>query len=78
MNLARRIQQDLMDVPIPSLDFARIAVRYATSPNVGGDFYDIVLNNTSVAVFIADLSGKGIEVVCRESAPRHDAGCVAS
>jgi sigma-B regulation protein RsbU (phosphoserine phosphatase) len=60
LNIAAEIQQGLMAVKLPDLPYAAIAARSVPCTQVGGDFYDVVVDSDSVSVVIADVSGKGI------------------
>ncbi len=60
LNIAAEIQQGLMAVKLPDLDYAAIDARSVPCTQVGGDFYDVVVDTDSVTVVIADVSGKGI------------------
>jgi hypothetical protein len=60
LNIAAQIQQGLMSVQIPHLAYAAIDARSVPCTQVGGDFYDVVVDRDSVSVVIADVSGKGI------------------
>jgi serine phosphatase RsbU (regulator of sigma subunit) len=60
LNIAAEIQQGLMAVTLPDLPYAAISARSVPCTQVGGDFYDVVVDSESVSVVIADVSGKGI------------------
>jgi sigma-B regulation protein RsbU (phosphoserine phosphatase) len=60
LNIAAGIQQNLMTVQIPQLPFAEIAARSIPCKEIGGDFYDVVADDESLSVVIADVSGKGV------------------
>jgi serine phosphatase RsbU (regulator of sigma subunit) len=60
LNIAAEIQQGLMAVTLPELSYASVAARSVPCTQVGGDFYDVVVNNDSLSIVIADVSGKGI------------------
>ncbi|WP_446743692.1 SpoIIE family protein phosphatase [Silvibacterium acidisoli] len=60
LNIAASIQQSLMTVQVPELPFARIATRFDPCKEVGGDFYDVVVNDDRLYVVIADVAGKGV------------------
>jgi phosphoserine phosphatase RsbU/P len=58
---ARHIQKGLMPVEIPQVSGLRIAALWRPADTVGGDYFDVLkLNQTSVAVCIADVCGKGL------------------
>jgi sigma-B regulation protein RsbU (phosphoserine phosphatase) len=60
LNIAARIQQELMAVQVPELPFARVEARSVPCKEVGGDFYDVIAAEDALYVTIADISGKGI------------------
>ncbi|HEY0785685.1 MAG TPA: SpoIIE family protein phosphatase [Acidobacteriaceae bacterium] len=60
LNIAAEIQQGLMAVKLPTLDYAAVAARSIPCKQVGGDFYDVVADGQSLSVVVADVSGKGI------------------
>jgi hypothetical protein len=58
--IASTIQQSMMEVKIPSLAFAEVEARNISCKEIGGDFYDVMRLDDSVAVVVADVSGKGV------------------
>jgi serine phosphatase RsbU (regulator of sigma subunit) len=60
LNIAAAIQQNLMTVKIPALPYARIAARSIPCKEIGGDFFDVVADNESLSLVLADVSGKGV------------------
>jgi phosphoserine phosphatase RsbU/P len=60
MAIAATIQQRLLSVTIPDVPFAQMRARNISCKEVGGDFYDVVMANGVLSVFLADVSGKGI------------------
>ncbi|MGC2297230.1 MAG: SpoIIE family protein phosphatase [Acidobacteriaceae bacterium] len=60
MNIAAEIQRGLMTVRPPTLSWAAVAARSVPCRECGGDFFDIVEDGQSLAVIVADISGKGI------------------
>ena len=60
LNIAARIQQELMAVQVPEVRFARVKARSVPCKEVGGDFYDVIATDDALYVTIADISGKGI------------------
>jgi phosphoserine phosphatase RsbU/P len=60
LRIAAGIQQGLMAVQIPSLTFADIQAHSEACSAVGGDFFDVVLDDDVVNVALVDVSGKGI------------------
>ena len=62
LELAREVQTHFFSslAPVPDLGLD-IAGRYRPAREVGGDYYDIIrLSDTSVALTLGDVSGKGI------------------
>jgi sigma-B regulation protein RsbU (phosphoserine phosphatase) len=61
LTLARKIQESLLPASIPKIEGYDIAVRYESSLQVGGDYYDLIkLNDTSLVFVVADVEGKGV------------------
>ena len=60
LNIAAEIQQGLMAVQIPEIPYARITARNIPCKDVGGDFYDVVVDEDGVTIVITDVSGKGV------------------
>src|ERR1700691_106901 len=60
MNIAAEIQRGLMTVRPPTLSWAAVAARSVPCRECGGDFFDVVEDGQSLAVIVADISGKGI------------------
>ena len=60
LSIAARIQQRLMSVKIPDVEFAVVHGRNLPCHQVGGDFFDVVRTPDSIAVVLADVSGKGV------------------
>lgn len=61
MDYAHSIQQNFLPKTIPQPKDYHFDAIYLPAKEVGGDFYDIVsLKNNRIAVYIADVSGKGI------------------
>ncbi len=59
--LARQIQQNLLPRPPERWHRYRVAALAETCFEVGGDFYDfLTVSPTTMAVVIADVSGKGV------------------
>lgn len=59
--LARKIQESLLPAAIPEVEGYDIAVRYQSSLQVGGDYYDLIkLSETSLVFVVADVEGKGV------------------
>lgn len=58
--IAAAIQQGLMAVTIPEVPFARLKGRNLSCKEIGGDFFDAVRTEQGLAVFLADVSGKGV------------------
>lgn len=60
LSIAAKIQQSLMRTRMPSLSWAQVSALSVACSDVGGDFFDIVENDDSLSVVVADISGKGI------------------
>lgn len=61
LDYARSIQQNFLPKTIPQTKDYHFDSFYLSAKEVGGDFYDIIpLDNNKIAVYIADVSGKGI------------------
>lgn len=60
LNIAAAIQQNLMTVKIPALPYAKIAARSIPCKEIGGDFFDVVADDESLSLVLADVSGKGV------------------
>ena len=60
LSIAAAIQQNLMALKLPSLSYATLAARSIACLQVGGDFYDIISDEGTVSIVVADVSGKGI------------------
>jgi len=60
MEIASRIQQQLMQVRLPETGFATVDARSIACKEIGGDFYDVVSLPDAIAVVIVDVSGKGV------------------
>lgn len=60
LSIAAEIQQRLMSVRIPDVDFAEVRGRNLPCHQVGGDFFDVVRTPDSISVVLTDVSGKGV------------------
>ncbi len=61
LEMGRMIQTSILPVDFPDNDFFHVAAGMFTAREVGGDFYDFfMIDETHVALIIADVSGKGI------------------
>jgi phosphoserine phosphatase RsbU/P len=60
LSIAAGIQQGLMMVQIPKLPYATVSARSIACKEIGGDFFDLVANEDSLSVVVADVSGKGV------------------
>jgi sigma-B regulation protein RsbU (phosphoserine phosphatase) len=58
--IAANIQQRLMSVTIPKVQFARLQARNISCKEIGGDFFDAVQTGDELSVVIADVCGKGV------------------
>jgi sigma-B regulation protein RsbU (phosphoserine phosphatase) len=60
MTIAATIQQRLMNVTIPELPYVSVRAKNLPCRDIGGDFYDLVLNEDGLTAILTDVSGKGI------------------
>jgi phosphoserine phosphatase RsbU/P len=60
LDIAANIQQGLMAVQIPELSYAKVAARSIPCKEIGGDFYDVIVEDDHIHLVIADVSGKGV------------------
>ena len=62
MELARRIQENLLPRTFPKADGYLFSARYVPALEVGGDFFDVIpLADGNVATLVADVTGHGIQ-----------------
>ncbi len=61
LEIARRIQTDILPTAYPHSDHFTVAARYVPMTSVAGDFYDFLLTDSKQAgLLIADVSGHGV------------------
>ena len=61
LQLAQKIQRDLLPRRLPDLEGWELGARYEPSRQVGGDLYDfIALPDGNLAIVIADVTDKGV------------------
>ena len=61
LEIARRIQTDILPAAYPPSDHFQIAARYVPMTSVAGDFYDfLVTDQKQAGLLIADVSGHGV------------------
>ncbi|MBI4364376.1 MAG: SpoIIE family protein phosphatase [Candidatus Latescibacteria bacterium] len=61
MQVAQEIQQSLLPRRVPELEGYEIGALYRAAKEVGGDYYDFVqVDERTVGVVVADVSGKGV------------------
>src|ERR687896_405484 len=61
LQVARRIQQELLPETIPELEGCRIAAYYGPAREVGGDFYDFLeLEDGRLGLVVGDATGHGM------------------
>ncbi len=61
LEIARRIQTDILPAAYPASDHFKVAARYVPMTAVAGDFYDFLITGQQQAgLLIADVSGHGI------------------
>ncbi len=58
--IGREIQENLIGSHLPIFAELDVATYYLPAQEVGGDFYDLFSHDKSIAMIIADTSGKGI------------------
>ena len=60
LEYAKRVQQSIINTPIPEYPGIKIVTYYSPYDFVGGDFYTIKKINHDLAVFMADITGHGV------------------
>lgn len=61
MQVAKEIQQTLLPTEFPKLESYEIGAFYEAAKEVGGDYFDFVeVDNDSLGIVVADVSGKGV------------------
>ncbi len=61
LDLAHKIQQNLLPKKIPNINGLDICGQMIPAMQVGGDYYDLIpLSDTKLFVAVADVSGKGL------------------
>ena len=61
LDLARKIQQNLLPKSIPEIEGLEICGEMIPAMQVGGDYFDLIpLSNSKLFVAIGDVSGKGL------------------
>jgi phosphoserine phosphatase RsbU/P len=61
LEIARRIQTDILPSAYPDSDHFQVAARYVPMTSVAGDFYDFLVTDPRQAgLLIADVSGHGV------------------
>ncbi|TET37282.1 MAG: hypothetical protein E3J72_06475 [Planctomycetota bacterium] len=61
LEIARKVQEQLLPDKYPNVRGVRFAARYVPTEQVGGDFYDLLdFHEDSAGIFIADVSGHGV------------------
>ncbi len=61
MQVAQEIQQSLLPRSVPEIEGYEIGALYRAAKEVGGDYYDFVqVDERTVGVVVADVSGKGV------------------
>jgi serine phosphatase RsbU (regulator of sigma subunit) len=59
LQFAARIQQAIMASQIPQPSWARVQAQSVACSAVGGDFFDVLLDQDKLSVVLVDVSGKG-------------------
>ncbi|HCL56844.1 MAG TPA: hypothetical protein DHW82_07530 [Spirochaetia bacterium] len=61
IELARHIQEMMLQEPSPSWANLDIQVQYMTTGSIGGDLWDFqVMSNEHIGIFLADVAGHGV------------------
>jgi len=61
MQVAKEIQQTLLPTEFPKMESYEIGAFYEAAKEVGGDYFDFVeVDNESLGIVVADVSGKGV------------------
>ena len=61
LEIARRIQTDILPSAYPASDHFQVAARYVPMTSVAGDFYDfLIADQKHAGLLIADVSGHGV------------------
>lgn len=60
IEIAKRIQENLLPKQIPHFEGLEVSTFIKPSSSVGGDYYDFIFNKDRKAFLIADVSGHGI------------------
>jgi sigma-B regulation protein RsbU (phosphoserine phosphatase) len=60
LKIGREIQESLIGSNLPVFKEFDVAASYLPAQEVGGDFYDLFSQKDSIAIVMADTSGKGI------------------
>lgn len=60
LEIARSIQESILPISEPKSSHYKIEAVCMPARSIGGDFYDFIEDETSVAVLIADVAGHGI------------------
>jgi serine phosphatase RsbU (regulator of sigma subunit) len=61
LHLARAIQEGILPKELPRVDGWKLAARWLPARDVSGDYYDALpLANGSLALLVADVTGKGV------------------
>lgn len=61
MQVAKEIQQTLLPTEFPKIESYEIGAFYEAAKEVGGDYFDFVqVDNESLGIVVADVSGKGV------------------
>jgi serine phosphatase RsbU (regulator of sigma subunit) len=60
LNVAAKIQSNIMTAKLPSVPFATVAARSIPCREIGGDFFLAIAEEDILTVAVADVSGKGI------------------
>ncbi len=60
LNIAKSIQVNLLPTKMPQVEGYEVAGLSIASKQVGGDYYDFIVEDSKLAFVVADVSGKGV------------------
>ncbi len=61
LSMAEKLQKSLLPRKFPNIPGIRFASKYTTTSQLGGDFFDVVqLDDQTLGILIADVSGHGV------------------
>lgn len=60
LNVARNVQMSMLPAPPPPSEWYDLYAQMTPAREIGGDFYDYLLDDNRLGLVIADVSGKGV------------------